>query len=70
MSGSTCGCKRPVLCQFGGASDPFSADLGVHPTRVGPIRPGKIIKHPFGFAVFFENGPEHGLAGTDLEVKM
>ena len=49
---------RPVLGRFGGASDLFSVDLGVHPTRVGPIRPDEIIKHPFGFSKFFENGPD------------
>ena len=49
---------RPCLGRLAGANDPCWADLGVHPTRVGPIRPDKIIKHPFGFAVFFENGPD------------
>ena len=56
-----------MLGRFGGASDPFSVDLGVHPTRVGPIRPDTIIKHSFGFAVFFlKTGPTQDGSNPDL----
>ena len=57
---------RPCLGRLAGAFDLFSVDLGVHPTRVGPIRPDQIIKHPFGFQCFLKTGPTQDGSNPDL----